>query len=137
MTDNNAETITREFLIEKKRQITEQFEKLKKDLEGIERTLEILKTGTQTKIKLEVSLPENRKMTPNEAIKKLFNDYPNNNWSPKELTNKLIKLKEEGKLNSQSKDLLWGVHTVLRALKKQNFIKESNSNGRIKTYRKV
>ncbi len=72
---------------------------------------------------------------PTKAIKQMFDNNPQINFIPIVLRDKLLKLKEEGKLKSESKDLLSTTHSVLKHLVKINYIEKDESK-EIPTYRR-
>ncbi len=126
-----------ETLKELKKQIVEQIESLKVDLEAVERLLKkhsVIKDA-QLPIFSNISLALDKAVGPTKAIMQIFNGSPNKAWTPSELRDKLSEIKENGLLSTNAIDLLSVVHTVLGAhVKNGSIIKDSNK--RIPTYRR-
>jgi hypothetical protein len=121
-------------LKELKKQIVEQRESLKTDLEAVERLLKKHSSSEENQLPIFAKESFNKKIKPTEAIMQLFNNDPNKAWTPSKLRDELLKLKSKGLLITESSDLQSTVHSILR-LKVNNGTLIKDSTKRIPTYR--
>jgi hypothetical protein len=100
----------------------------------------IIEKGTQapiTKIVVDesISVPIDKALKPVQALKKVFINYPDRIFTPPELRDFLLKLKSEGNLYHQGKNILVTTHTAIRLLKTQGFIEAVVEAGADPKYR--
>lgn len=112
-----------------KKQIVEQIESLKADLEAVERLLKKHSLKEDGQLPLFDDNTSNEAMKPTEALLKIFNDNPNKSWTPSELRDEFVKLKERNLLLTESKSLLSAIHTILQMhVKNGDIIKDYSKN---------
>ncbi len=72
---------------------------------------------------------------PVEAITSIFRNNHTRAWNPSELRDELQKLKEQGKLHSESDNLLGSAHTVLKSFGKRKIIERAGKRNGKSAYR--
>ena len=80
-------------------------------------------------------LDSDHSVGPVDAIIDLFRSHESRAWTPPELRDQLQRLKDEGKLLSNSENLLGSVHTVLKPLLKKKAIERAERRGGKPAYR--
>ena len=110
--DNNKSIS--ETLEEEKKQIVEQIEELKGDLQAVERLLRKHKIKEEKQMSIPLGNSHKKSLGPTDALKQIFNSNPDKSWTPSELTEKIREMKEKGYLKTDSNNMLSAVHTVLR-----------------------
>ena len=118
-----------------KKQIVEQIESLKTDLDAVERLLKKHSFKEEDQLPLFFDNPSSEAMTPTEALLKILNENPDKSWTPGELRDEFVKLREKKLLRTESKDLLSGIHSILKLHVKIGDIEKDHSK-KIPEYRK-
>lgn len=128
--------ITLTTLRQEKRKIDEKIYRLKDERNAIDKTISYLMGDTQLQIMDAFRSVPRKTIGPTEAIRDLFNQYPQKKWLPGRLRDELKDLKKNGELKTESENLLSAVHWILRAFVERGDI-EKRGHDKIKWYRKI
>lgn len=109
-------------LLGEKTKIQQQIASLKRDLEAIDRLLDKYEKDEEKAVYTDGIIFEI--MSASEAVIKLFNDFSSKEWKSKELAENLQKLVKEGKVESNSRDLLTSTRSIIKTLLKNKFIEK-------------
>ncbi len=110
-------------LLKEREDVQNEIKALSEDLNVINKLL--LRLKRTRLVKSRVTIYQNISdipVSPTAAIKRLFNKDLKKHWTPSEIRNELLKLKDEGRLESVSENLLYGIHAVLRTLTHNEYI---------------
>ena len=116
--------VLNELLLERKR-LTDLIGELNTELKVIQRLIDRrtspdLDNSTQSYI-------DKNALKPLQAIERLFKDYPEKPFLPSEIKTELGRLRKQGMLITQSKNLLNVVHSSLKTLIKKGVIVKNDS----------
>lgn len=96
-----------------------------------------LNPETERKISESISkVAEAKLIRPSQLIRKVFKENPYTEYSPGQLRDILKEVKKRGELVIRGKNLLVTTHTVIRMLRKNNFIERIEKSDGIPVYRK-
>lgn len=115
---------------------TKQIEELEAEREVAKRMLARFSGNGQSEIRGVITVTKTNVLGPTEALKSLFDTFPNKRWKAVELRDGLREMKESGELKSTSKELLKSVYYLLRRFKDRGYI-EKHSYGQNSWYRKT
>ena len=101
---------------------TKQIEELEAERDVAKRMLARFSGNGQTEIQGTVAVTKSAILGPTEAMKYLFDTFPNKKWKAVELRDRLRKMKDEGSLNSQSSELIKSVYYLLRRFIDREYI---------------
>ncbi|NQU06238.1 MAG: hypothetical protein HQ568_09115 [Calditrichaeota bacterium] len=122
---NNSEILA--GLDEKEAMLMVHIERLKLDIESIKRTKLIFSGDSESQIEMKsiIETPTNSKIKPTQAIREMFDTYPDRKWFPGQIRDRLETMRDADKLNSNYENLLYAVHSILREMTKRGEIDKS------------
>lgn len=94
---------------------------LEADLEAVDRLLKRFSSNHQIEPN-STQLPQPNVLGLTGAVKQLFDHYPNKDWAPAEIRDRLNEMKRRGELKTEAKDFLPIVHMIIKGLIKNNFV---------------
>lgn len=111
-------------LLKEKETIRMQVATLNEDLEAVNRLLKRFSKNQQIEIQISTQLPQPDALGLTEAIRQLFEQYPEKEWSPAEIRNRLNEMKLRGEINSEAKDFLPSTHLIIKKLINNDFVEK-------------
>lgn len=116
--------VLNELLLERKR-LTDLIGELNTELKVIQKLID-RRTSPDSENSTQSYIDKNA-LKPMQAIEKLFKDYPAKPFLPSEIKTELGRLRKQGMLITQSKNLLNVVHSSLKTLIKKGVIVKNDS----------
>lgn len=125
-------------LRQEKRNLDEKLSRLKRERDAIDTSISYLMGSNLLSLDETFEEVGQKSVGPTDAVRNLFNLYPQKKWLPGHLRDELNVLKNVGLLESESENLLSSVHWILRALYRDGEGEiEKGGKGKIKWYRKL
>lgn len=128
-------------LLKEKDTIRMQIAGLEADLEAVDRLLNRFSRNQQIEMPISTKplQPQPNALGLTEAVKDCFERYPNKQWSPAELRDRLKEMKRRGELKSEAKDFLPTIHVIIKKLINDDFVKlaREQSDPVRKWYKKI
>ena len=95
---------------------------LEADLGAVDRLLKRFSSNHQIEISNLTQLPQLNVLGLTGAVTQFFENYPNKEWAPAELRDRLKEMKRRGELNSKAKDFLPTIHMIIKKLIDDEFV---------------
>lgn len=92
------------------------------DLNAVRRLIQRHSIPQQLEIGGSTSIINPKPIGVTEAVSSLFENYPKKEWSPSDIRDWLVRMRERGELNSKASELLSAAHTVIKKLRKKGLI---------------
>ena len=129
-------TTTVDDLKSKRRELESQIERLKDILMAIDKTIDIFVNEQVPMVEILTSTGNGKAMGPTGALKYLFETFPTKKWYPRQLADRLQEMKDIGEVETDSNNLMWTVHGLLRVFVEKEYL-EKHGMKRKKWYRKL
>ena len=135
MASNGTNTV--DDLRSKRRELESHLELVKDRLVAIDKTIDLFVNKQVPKVKILTTTSGNGKMMgPTDALKYLFDTFPTKKWYPRQLADRLQEMKDIGEVETESENLMWTVHGLLRVFAEKDLV-EKHGIKRKKWYRKM
>lgn len=109
-------------LLKERELIRMQMHVLRDDLEAVNRLLKRFSKNQQAELPISTQLPQLNVLGLTEAVKQFFENFPDKEWAPAELRDRLKEMRRRGELKSGAKDFLPTIHMIIRKLIEKDFI---------------
>ena len=109
-------------LKEEEKRLQQTISQFEADLNAVRRLIQRHSIPQQLELGGSNSIIHPKPIGVTESVSSLFEEYPKKEWSPSDIREWLVRMKERGELKSKAGEFLSAAHTVIKKLRKKGKI---------------